>query len=197
MDNATDSHYDEKMNPAEIARAVAAGKANAETRLFQQYQPIIMRLLMQQTGDPALAEDLTHDTMIAVLKTLRNDGLRDASRLTSYVCQTARFQFLCWLRKSANRAETGGSLDHLESASAMPEHMYFSDLEREQVHRSISDLNVPRDREILMRHYVHEQTKPEICEALLLSSQHFDRVISRARLRLKEGLEQQLDMAAT
>ena len=181
----------EECDPVMIVRAIETGDARAEACLFKYYQPRVLRVLAYQTGDAALAEDLTHDTLIAVLEKLRSGAMRDASRLSSYVFQTARFQRLCWLRKSANRVELGGSLDDVESQRAMPESEYFIEMERRELHRSIDGLTVERDREILMRHYVHEQSKSEICEALLLSSQHFDRVISRARLRLRQDLQRE------
>ena len=180
----------------DIVHAIAQGKRDAEARFVAEFRPGILRLLERLTADAALAEDLTHDTMIVVLQKLRSDALRDASKLSSYAYQTARYLYLCWLRKSSNRLVFSESLDNLESGIPLPEHQLFSDIDREHLYRSINDLKVARDREILMRHYVHEQSKPEICEALLLSSQHFDRVISRARLRLRKGLKETLDPVA-
>ena len=196
MENAAASTHPQEIDPTRLAHAIAQGETEAETQLFTQYRPLILRLLVNRTHDAALAEDLTHETMIAVLQKLRKDGLRDAAKLKSYAFQTAKYQLMCWARRSANRVELEGSLDHIESGDSMPEKEYISEVERECLHESIQDLKVERDREILMRHYVHEQSKPEICEALLLSSQHFDRVISRARLRLRQGLEQHSAFAA-
>jgi RNA polymerase sigma-70 factor (ECF subfamily) len=180
-------------NADEIAHAVAQGKRDAETRFVTRFRPGVLRLLERLTGDSVLAEDLTHDTMIVVLQKLRNNGLRDANKLSSYAYQTARYLYFCWLRKSSSRLVLLGSLDNVESGVPLPEHQLLSEIDREHLRRSINDLKVARDREILMRHYVHEQSKPEICEALVLSSQHFDRVISRARHRLKEGLKESFD----
>lgn len=191
MDHAADTTVTPLPEPALLAEAIARGEAGAEARFVQHYRPVVLRLLVQLTRDAALAEDLTHDTMIVVLQKLRHEGLREAAKLGRYATRTARFQYLCWLRKSANRVELTASLDDIAAPASMPEHQFFSTLERERLHRSINDLKVARDREILTRHYLHGQSKPEICEALLLSSQHFDRVISRARSRLKEGLRDQ------
>ena len=47
-----------------------------------------------------------------------------------------------------------------------------------------------RDRDILVRFYLNDEAKEEICRELRLSEEHFNRVIFRARNRFRELLEQ-------
>jgi len=53
------------------------------------------------------------------------------------------------------------------------------------VKRAIGAMPVARDRNVLVRYFLSEEDKGEICSALGLSSEHFDRVLHRARRRLK------------
>ena len=46
-----------------------------------------------------------------------------------------------------------------------------------------------RDRELLMRFYLNDEAKEQICQELKLSREHFNRVIFRARGRFRELLE--------
>src|SRR6185436_5403273 len=46
-----------------------------------------------------------------------------------------------------------------------------------------------RDREILVRFYLQEEEKEAICRDLALAPDQFDKVLHRARARLKELLE--------
>ena len=46
----------------------------------------------------------------------------------------------------------------------------------------------PRDRDVLDRFYLRDQDKARICKELGLTPANFDRVISRARIRLRELL---------
>jgi len=46
-------------------------------------------------------------------------------------------------------------------------------------------MKTERDRDILQRHYLGDEDKGLICEALELTSAHFDRVLCRARQCLK------------
>ena len=53
----------------------------------------------------------------------------------------------------------------------------------------LQELNSPRDREILVRFYLQEEEKDAICRDLGLEADQFDKVLHRARARLKELLE--------
>ena len=48
---------------------------------------------------------------------------------------------------------------------------------------------VERDRDLLIRLYVYDQDKEEICRELGLDSLHFNRVLFRAKGRFKKILE--------
>ena len=54
----------------------------------------------------------------------------------------------------------------------------------------LDEMPATRDREVLMRFYIHDEEKEEICQDLRLSMEHFNRVIFRARNRFRELLEQ-------
>ena len=58
----------------------------------------------------------------------------------------------------------------------------------------LNDLKNARDREILFRSFVLDHDKIEICEALELSKENFDRVIYRAKRRFRQILEDQSDI---
>ena len=53
----------------------------------------------------------------------------------------------------------------------------------------MDELPMRRDRELLQRYIVNEEDKFALCREYGLTSEHFDRVLHRARVRLKELLE--------
>jgi len=66
-------------------------------------------------------------------------------------------------------------------------------LEKERstiVRRILKELKSERDRQILFRFYISEEDKEIICADLGLSSQHFNRVLYRARERFRELCQQ-------
>jgi RNA polymerase sigma-70 factor (ECF subfamily) len=55
----------------------------------------------------------------------------------------------------------------------------------------IASMGTPRDRLILTRFYLEEEDKDSICRDLSLDALQFDKVLHRARGRLKSLLEAQ------
>jgi RNA polymerase sigma-70 factor (ECF subfamily) len=52
----------------------------------------------------------------------------------------------------------------------------------------LKEITPVRDRELLVRFYLYEQSKDELCRLFDLSELHFNRVIYRARDRFRELL---------
>jgi RNA polymerase sigma-70 factor (ECF subfamily) len=62
---------------------------------------------------------------------------------------------------------------------------------RRILENTLDQLAVSRDREILRRFYLADEDKVTICVALKLSAPHFDRVLYRAKRRMRELITQQ------
>lgn len=62
---------------------------------------------------------------------------------------------------------------------------------RKLLNQAVEGLSVPRDSEIIKRFYLDEDDKSEICEHLGISPSHFDKVLYRAKKRMRAFLEDQ------
>ena len=60
----------------------------------------------------------------------------------------------------------------------------------ESVRRLLESMTVERDRELLIRFYLNDDDKEDICRDLNLSSLHFNRVLFRAKARFRKILEE-------
>ncbi len=172
-----------------LTQRIHYGDKRAETLFCNTYYGSVRRLVTSLCKDPIQAEDVTQDTLLIVLLKLRNEGIDHPDRLTSYVHQTARFTLIGGLRQ-------GSQVSHYESmddqeGSERTEQVVDGDERRTLVCRMIDSLEVERDREVLIRSYICDEPKGSVCEALALSRTHFDRVISRARIRLRHVVETQ------
>ena len=58
-----------------------------------------------------------------------------------------------------------------------------------EVYGLIGELPMQRDRELLWRYYVLGHDKEQLCRDFSLGVEHFDRVLHRARSRLRELVE--------
>ena len=56
----------------------------------------------------------------------------------------------------------------------------------------IEEMKIERDRNILKYHYFYEYDKSKICNMLELTPEHFDRVLHRARNRLKQLIQHKI-----
>jgi RNA polymerase sigma-70 factor (ECF subfamily) len=193
MDNGSDHASPEAATAfdVELVGRVAAGDRVAEHELVRRYTRPLLAVLTQRLRAPELACDLVQETFIIAFERLRHEGLDDPAKLAGFLRQTAvnlaigeRRKFV--RRRTDNDAE---SLDGVVDEAAGP----LALLEREQtavlVKQLIAELPVPRDRILLWRHYVEGHDKQRLCKDYALSVEHFDRVLHRARSRLRELAE--------
>lgn len=181
----------ESVAPRTLVDRIRDGDKTAESELVRRYSRPIMTMLRQRAGNVQRAEDLHQDTFFIVLQRLRTTGINDPSLISAFLHKTAINLLIEDGRKEARRKtyadtdrvllETDASADQLgaliraEAANA--------------VRSMIQELRNPRDRELLYRFYILQQEKPIVCQAMALPSEHFDRVISRARTRFRELVE--------
>lgn len=147
-------------------------------------------MLERRIADQELARDIFQDAFAVVLTRLRSSPLESPERLPAFVHQTATNLALGSFRRDSRR-RTHSDSDALESVADPTGSPYLS-LSREQqrnaIHRLIGEMTVPRDRQLLLRYYLDEVDKTSLCAELDLSPDHFDRVLHRARSRLRELL---------
>ncbi len=177
---------------AALATRIAAGDRTAEQELVRMYQRGVRFLLLRKTqGDLQLAEDLCQETLMVAISRLRRRPLDEPGKLSAYIHGIAGKLFIGEVRKTARR-NTRPDSEAIEVAADQRPGQAEA-LSREQVsglvRELIDEMSVPRDRELLLRAYVLDQDKVTICQALGLDSVHFNRVLSRARQRLRRLVE--------
>ncbi len=175
-----------------VADDIANGVDGAEAQLAEMFQPPVMELLVARSGDRQLAEDLWQDTFLVIVKRLRSTGIDDPSKLPAFVCQTARNLLIAHRRKLARRNTVADSVvvELQTDTSTTAETQYAVRQTAAVVAQLLDELSQERDRELLRRFYILDQAKKEICAALELSSEHFDRVLYRARQRFRTLLQE-------
>ena len=176
---------------ADLARRITAGDAAAEAELVERYSRGIFYLLRRLGAPPELADDLHQETFRIVLERLRSRGLDDPAGLAAFLRGTARNLATAERRKAARRKTDPDeeALERVVNPTPSQLSSVLLDEEAETVRRLIGELPTDRDRQLLLRFYVAEEEKEDICTDLGLDSTHFNRVLFRARQRFKELLE--------
>jgi len=187
---SSQTDLDSAISPLVIVANIRRGDRPMEAVFFQRYYAGVKRHLARYIHNTSHAEDIAHDALLTVLLRLRNKSIEQPQFLDRFVYQTAKFSYYSWLRRPANQP---GLFEPLaEHQNPMDTEQQFLRAEQRRLLLVlIGTLRVERDREILRRAYIHDETKLATCEALALTTSHFDRIIFRARERLKHRLELQ------
>jgi len=168
----------------ELLAAYAAGDALAMDRLVDRYAGTVYAFVLHTLGDPSLAEDLTQEVW---LKVLRHAGsFEGRSRFSTWLFRVARNVCLDHLRKRKRRAasrEEGDpfGLDEVvdEGAPAPAERAARREL-AEEVRAAVAELS-DEQREVFLLREQSDLTFREIADALELPR---DTVKSRMRYAL-------------
>lgn len=179
----------------DLVRRISLQDQAAETDLVNTYERGIKLILFKRTGDTHLAQDLCQDTFVIALRKLRAGELRNPEALAGFLRQIAVNLSIEHFRKEKRYVHQDDGIislrtPHIERKSAAIDRASS----RAILDSALDDLAQPRDREILRRFYLLDEGKDSICAALELSAAHFDRVLYRAKQRMRGLLQQRPDL---
>ena len=185
-----------KVNIArDLVSRIVAGDSLAETELVERYSTGVKLMLLKRTGSRQLSNDICQEALIVTLKKLRSGGLNKPESLPAFIRKTAVYLSIEHYRKEKrfihledgmislqvpHKDHKAENLDH-QKAGALLEDL-------------LDQLSIKRDREILRRFYLRDEDKADICRELNLSSAHFDRVLYRAKQRMRKLIKERSEL---
>lgn len=161
------------------------------TALIEKQYSGLLTLLRRKLRDEHLAQDALNQALVTSLEHVRAGRVADPSLIAGYVFQVAMNQMRNHRRKMVERLERRADAAVVDALPDphIPEAAGAETGLASSVRSLIESLPTPRDREIVKRFYLDEDEKDVICRDLGLSPLHFDKVIFRARQRMKALLE--------
>lgn len=178
----------EGSNPEVLLARIAEGDKKAETMLVNHYYRGLLFVINRQANNYSLAEDIVQETFVVVLQKARANGIHNPAGLKSFIRQTGVNLLIGHFRKETRRdthqvddIDIHPPSNELEISQAM-----HSSNALEMTRQIIEELKVERDKEILRDFFIYEKSKEQICKEMGLKTEHFDRVLFRARQRLKQ-----------
>ena len=165
-------------------------RAAVEALIAKHYTGL--RLLIQRrVGDAEAAADILNQAACTAWEKWQAGQVQRPEEIGGYIFQVAMNLLRNRRRKVVERSDR-----HVDSEvlGQLPADIDATDrwLEKKiaaRVKRILQELSSARDREILVRFYLQEEEKEAICRDLALAPDQFDKVLHRARARLKELLE--------
>jgi RNA polymerase sigma-70 factor (ECF subfamily) len=159
--------------------------------LLERSYPGLKSLIQRRVRDPQIAADLLQDAIVTGLAKLRAGEVRDPHLLGGFVYRIALNHLRNYNRKIRERQlDPSQRVDFAEDESPPAPARSESSQLASLVQQVLVDLPSLRDRELLVRFYLREEAKESVCQAMGLSDRHFDRVVFRARQRLRKLFEE-------
>jgi len=184
-------------DPTQLTRRIQAGNRRAEKELIEYFSRFLQSLLQQRTHDPDIAKDCCQQAWLIALTKLRAGEIRQPDKLVSFLKHTANNVAITHFRKERRYAQLKeGRLPAPANTYEAAAKERDSEIIRSLLLDALGLLAVVRDREILLRFYLQGEEKTALRHDLGLSSAHFDRVLYRAKNRLRQALEKHEELRA-
>ena len=170
-----------------LVAQVQAGEDAGMEKLYKLFSRGIRYYLCRQLG-PQELEDKVHDTFLIVVNAIRRGDLREPERLMGFVRTVVRRQVAAYIEQAVhNRREQ----TDLESGVAVVDRKQDPEKaamvrQRADLMKSVLDSLSVRDREILVRFYLQEESQEQICEEMSLTETQFRLLKSRAKAKFGE-----------
>jgi len=172
---------------AGLVNRIRAEDPAAMEELYRLFHRGIRFFLCRQLG-PQELDDKIHDILLIVVQAIRRGNLREPERLMGFVRTVVKRQVAAYIDQAVHSRRELEDLEEGRTVSDGGEDPEQRVISRQQIEimtavlRSISR----RDREILTRFYILEQSQEQICREMGLTETQFRLLKSRAKARFGE-----------
>ncbi len=183
-DPAADPIFESEDQWLQVVEQIRRGDDAGMEELYRVFEKGIRFYFCRQLGIQEL-DDKVHDTFLIVVQAILRGDLREPERLMGFVRTVVRRQVAACIdhiiqsRRDEQELEVGGrvadSRRDPEQAAAFRQKVKFM--------RDVLDELGPKDREVLTRFYLEEQSQEDICRDMHLTDTQFRLLKSRAKAR--------------
>jgi RNA polymerase sigma-70 factor (ECF subfamily) len=171
----------------DLVERIRCGKTDGMAELYHLFSKGIRFYLCRQLGAQEL-DDKVHDTFVVVVQAILRGELREPQRLMGFVRTIVRRQVAAHIDKAVHTRREQMDMDttiRIADPRGNPEEAAIFRQRVELIRRVLWELT-PRDREILTRFYLREQSQDQICKEMELTETQFRLLKSRAKARFGE-----------
>jgi len=170
-----------------LVKRIQSGDAAAMEEMYGVFTTGIRFYLCRQLG-PQDLDDRVHEAFVTITQSIRKGELREPERLMGYVRTVVRRQVAAQIEAVVEQRRR--QIDPSAGAAVCdrrpnPERQAIDREQAAVAYRVLQSLP-RRDREVLVRFYLKEQSPDEICREMDLSATQFRLTKSRAKVRFGE-----------
>jgi RNA polymerase sigma-70 factor, ECF subfamily len=171
----------------ELVERIRSGKTDGMEELYELFSRGIRFYLCRQLG-PQELDDKVHDTFVVVVQAIRRGELREPQRLMGFVRTIVRRQVAAHIDRVVHNRREQAEFDstvRVADPRGNPEEAAIFRQRIGLIRQVLGELS-ERDREILTRFYIEEQSQDTICAQMGLTETQFRLLKSRAKARFGE-----------
>ena len=181
----------------ELVERVRNGDPSGLEDLYRVLSKGIRFYLCRQLG-PQDLDDKVHDIFLIISQSIQKGDLREPERLMGYVRTIVRRQVASHIDDLMQCRRNQTDLDNgmaLSDYHPNPERRIMDQESLDLAMRMLNSLH-KREREVLMRFYLKEQSPDQICSDMELTETQFRLIKSRAKARFGELGKRRLSLRA-
>lgn len=166
---------------------VKDGSPEGMEQLYQLFEKGVRFYLYRRLG-PQELDDKIHDVFLIVVQAIRRGELREPERLMGFIRTIVRRQIAAHIDDVVHSRREEVSLEPgsiVADRKRSPEETAITEEQNELMMRILKGLS-GRDREILTRFYLREESQEKICREMSLTETQFRLLKSRAKARFGE-----------
>jgi RNA polymerase sigma-70 factor (ECF subfamily) len=178
-------------------RGTAEERARCESEMVKRYSRGLGYLLARWIRDNERAREALQETFVRAIKVLREKGLEEPERLAGYLRGIARN---VTKEEDRSRKRESAELD-IEAVAEISydgcrQFQHVASEEAQSAVRKILQSMSSKDyRELLIRFYVDDQDRQEICRELRLTRRQFSQRLFRAKNQFRTLLKESAGVA--
>lgn len=172
---------------ASLVESVQRGDSAGMEQLYFLFERGVRFYLFRRLGQQEL-DDKVHDVFLIVVQAIQRGEVREPERLMGFIRTIVRRQVASHIGQVIQERKEEQSLDGsatLKDRKSTPEETAMGEEQNELMWRILRGLSA-RDREILTRFYLREETQEKICAEMRLTDTQFRLLKSRAKARFGE-----------
>jgi RNA polymerase sigma-70 factor, ECF subfamily len=167
----------------EYVRRLIQSDPETESDFVSYFGELLAIKLHSRLRAPELIQDVTQETFLRVLRTLRQSGIDSPEALGSFVnsvCTNVLFEVY------RAQSRVAGPVEDRVSEEVPADAAMAGEEERTQVRSVLSELP-EKDRKILRWLFFDERDKGEVCRALQVDREYLRVLVHRAKQRFRTG----------
>jgi RNA polymerase sigma factor (sigma-70 family) len=169
-------------------RRLRKGDSQVEQHFASYFGELIHLKLRRRVRSPQLAEDIRQETILRVLRTIREkNGLADARKLGAFVSGVCHYVTV-ELSRSEGRYDTSDRDfdEQVDAAQGNLDARLISEERCKQVRKILAKLE-DRDRKLLRAVFLEELGSSEVCRRFQVEPDYLRVLVFRAKARFKQA----------